>query len=59
MDKCSTQRTKDISVVYASGKIKDEIKVGEDMLSPVNQQCVVYHFKCDLCDAGCVEFILV
>jgi len=46
----------DISLVYASGKIKDEIKVKEDMLSLVNQQCMVYHFKCDLCDAGYVDY---
>ena len=42
--------------VYTSRKIKDEIKVREDKPPLVNQQCVVYHFKCDLCDAGFVGY---
>ena len=46
----------DISPVYISRKIKDEIKVSEDRPPLVNQQCVVYHFKFDLCDAGSVSY---
>ena len=46
----------DISKVYTSRKIKDEIKVREDKPPLVNQQCVVYYFKCDLCDAGYVGY---
>ena len=46
----------DISPVYISRKIKDEIKVSEDRPPLVNQQCVVYHLKFDLCDAGYVSY---
>ena len=44
----------DISPVYTSRKIKDEIKLREDKPPLVNQQCAVYHFQCSLCDAGYV-----
>ena len=44
----------DIGPVYTSRKIRDEIKVREDKPPLVNQQCMVYHLKCDLCDAGYV-----
>ena len=46
----------DISPVYTSRKIKDEIKVREDKPPLVSQQCVVYSFKCGLCDAGYVGY---
>ena len=46
----------DISPVYTSRKIKDEIKVREDKPPLVNQQCVVYSFQCGLCDAGYVGY---
>ena len=46
----------DISLVYTSRKIKDEIKVKEDKPPLVSQQCVVYSFKCSLCDAGYVGY---
>ena len=45
-----------ISPVYTSQKIKDEIKVREDKPPLVNQQCVVCHFQCNLCDAGYVGY---
>ena len=45
-----------ISPVYTSRKIKDEIKVREDKPPLVNQQCIVYHFQCNLCDAGYVGY---
>ena len=40
----------DISPVYTSRKIKDEIMVREDKPPFVSQQCVVYLFQCGLCD---------
>jgi len=40
----------DISPVYTSRKIKDEIKVRGDKQPLVSQQCVVYSFQCGLCD---------
>ena len=46
----------DISPVYTSRKINDEIKVREDKPPLVSQQCVVYSFKCGLCDAGYVGY---
>ena len=47
----------DISPVYPSRKIKDEIKVRENKPPLVNQQCVVYNFQCNLCDAGYVVYM--
>ena len=46
----------DISPVYTSRKIKDEIKVRENKPPLVNEQCVVYNFQCNLCDAGYVGY---
>ena len=46
----------DISPVYTSRKIKDEIKVRENKPPLVNQQCVLYNFQCNLCDAGYVGY---
>ena len=40
------RRPWDISPVYTSRKIKDEIKVREDKPPLVSQQCVVYSFHC-------------
>ena len=45
-----------ISPVYTGRKIKDEIKVKEDKPALVNQQCVVYHFQCNLCNLGYVGY---
>jgi len=39
-------------------KIADEIKVAEAKPPLINQQCIVYEFRCDLCDAdyvGCTR----
>ena len=43
--------------MYTSRKIKDEIKVRENKPPLVNQQCVVYNFQCNLCDAGYVGYM--
>lgn len=45
----------EISPVYTSRRIKDDIKVREDKPPLVNKQCVVYCFKRDLCGAGFVD----
>ena len=47
---------KDIHPVYTSRKIGSNIKPKESKPPLVNQQCVVYHFKCDLCDADYVGY---
>ena len=47
---------KDIHPVYTSQKIGSNIKPKESKPPLVNQQRVVYHFKCDLCDADYVGY---
>ena len=39
-----------------SHKIEQDLKLRETKPSVVNQQCLVYKFECDLCDAGYVGF---
>ena len=40
----------DLCPVFTSKKIANDIKVAEAKPPLINQQCVVYKFKCDLCD---------
>ena len=42
----------DLHPVFTSRKVADEIKVTEPKPPLLNKQCVVYEYKCDLCDAG-------
>ncbi|XP_068689023.1 uncharacterized protein [Montipora foliosa] len=42
--------------VFTSKKIADDIKVAEAKPPLIKQQCVVYKFKCDLCDADYVGY---
>ena len=42
--------------VFISKKLKQDLKPNEAKPSIVNQQCVVYHFVCDLCDADYVGY---
>jgi hypothetical protein len=42
--------------VFKSRKIKEEVKVHEMKPPIVNQQRVVYRYKCDLCDADYVGY---
>ena len=46
----------DLRPVFRSKKIADEIKVTEPNPPLVNEQCVVYEYKCDLCDADYVGY---
>ena len=46
----------DLRPVFTSKKIADDIKVAEAKPPLINQQCVVYEFKCDLCDADYVGY---
>ena len=46
----------DLRPVFDSKKIADDIKVAEAKPPLINQQCVVYKFKCDLCDADYVGY---
>ena len=45
-----------IKPVFASGKIEQELNVKKANPPIVNEQCVVYNFQCDLCDAGYVGY---
>ena len=46
----------EVHPVFTSHKIKDELKAKEPKPPIVNQQNVVYFFKCDLCDADYVSY---
>ncbi|KAL9988968.1 hypothetical protein ACROYT_G003467 [Oculina patagonica] len=46
----------DLRPVFTSKKIADDIKVAEAKPPLINQQCVVYKFKCDSCDADYVGY---
>jgi len=45
-----------IQPVFISHKIERDLKSREVKPPVINQQSLVYHFKCDLCDAGYVGF---
>ena len=45
-----------VQPVFVSQKIGRDLKLQEAKPPIVNQQCLVYKFKCDLCDAGYVGF---
>jgi len=42
--------------VYTNVKIKNDIREKEDKPPLVSQQCALYSFKCDLCDASYVGY---
>jgi len=46
----------DLRPVFTSKKIADDIKVAEVKPPLINQHCVVYKIKCDLCDADYVGY---
>ena len=45
-----------IQPVFASRKIEQELNVKEAKPPIVNDQCVVYNFQCDRCDASYVGY---
>ena len=45
-----------VQPVFVSQKIGRDLKLRETKPPIVNQQCLVYKFECDLCDAGYVGF---
>jgi len=56
-DSCIDLPTEDCKLsAYCICRFLVEIKVREDKPPIVNQQCVVYHFQCNLCDAGYVGY---
>ena len=42
--------------VFRSRKLGDDLKVQEPKPPVINQQCVLYNFVCDLCDADYVGY---
>jgi len=46
----------DLRPVFTSKNIADEIKVAEAKPPLINQQCIVYKFRCDMCDADYVGY---
>ena len=42
--------------IHVSFKIEQELNVKEAKPPIVNEQCVVYNFQCDRCDAGYVGY---
>ena len=46
----------DLRPVFTSKKIANDIKVTDAKAPLVNRQCVVYEFKCNLCDADCIGY---
>ena len=42
--------------MFASRKIEQKLNVKEAKPPIANEQCVVYNFPCDLCDAGYVGY---
>ena len=45
-----------VQPVFVSPKLEQQLKRHEFKPPIVNQQCLVYKFKCNLCDAGCVGY---
>jgi len=52
----SSKVQKTIQPVFTSRKLKQDLSLREPKPNIVTQQCVVYLFKCDLCDAGYVGY---
>ena len=52
----SSKVQKTIQPVFISRKLKQDLSLREPKPNIVTQQCVVYLFKCDLCDAGYVGY---
>ena len=45
-----------VQPVFVSPKLEQQLKRHEFKPHIVNQQCLVYEFKCNLCDAGYVSY---
>ena len=45
-----------VQPVFVSPKLEQQLKRHKIKPPIVNQQCIVYEFKCNLCDAGYVDY---
>ena len=52
----SSKVRKTIQPVFTSRKLNQDLSLREPKPNIVTQQCVVYLFKCDLCDSGYVGY---
>jgi len=52
----SSKVQKTIQPVFTSRKLKQDLSLREPKPNVITQQCIVYLFKCDLCDAGYVRY---
>ena len=52
----SSKVRKTTQPVFTIRKLKQDLSLREPKPNIVTQQCVVYAFKCDLCDAGYVGY---
>jgi len=52
----SSKVQKTIQLVFTSRKLKQDLSLREPKPNTLTQQCIVYLFKCDLCDAGYVGY---
>ena len=52
----SSKVQKTIQPVFTSRKLKQDLSLREPKPNIVTQQCVVYLFKCEMCDAGYVGY---
>ena len=56
-DRVSLKINTTIQPVFISRKLNEDLKFREVKPAIVNQQCLVYQFQCNLCDAGYVGYI--
>lgn len=52
----SGRERKTIHPVFTSCKLRKDLSWREPKPHIITQQCVVYLFKCDLCDAGYIRY---
>lgn len=56
LNSLSSKLSVTVQPVFVSPKLDQQLKQHEIKPPIVNQQCVVYEFKCNLCDAGYVGY---
>ncbi|XP_058941979.2 uncharacterized protein [Pocillopora verrucosa] len=56
LNSLSSKLSVTVQLVFVSPKLDQQLKQHEIKPPIVNQQCIVYEFKCNLCDAGYVGY---
>ena len=57
-EECTRLENVSFQPVFLSNKLQDELKITEKKPSIVNQQRVVYQFKCSFCDENYIGFTM-